>query len=133
MATNETNSHLPLFPSTPLPGGAVPVLARPGSVRQSPSIEERQETIERVYAEADENFIAGYRNFLIWFADRVDDFIAGDVTERFEKSFRKLKPRETKQLGGLYQVLQKEGVIEKTGGYRKRDQGSPAAVYRLKK
>lgn len=34
--------------------------------------------------------------------------------------------------GGLFIQLQKKGVVEKTGGYRLRDQGNASAIYRLK-
>jgi hypothetical protein len=103
------------------------------SVARTPSLQKgRQEIIERVYEAAEPEFIAEYRSFLIEYAEWHEDFIAGDVTSEYETRSRDLTSHEKKALGGLYQSLQKEGIIEKTGGYRKRDQGSPAAVYRLK-
>jgi hypothetical protein len=98
-----------------------------------PSINERQGIIERVFEEAAPEFIQMYRAFLLSYAERVEDFIANQVTSAFGEQFRPLTEKEGKQIGGLYQRLQTEGILENTGEYRKRDQGSPASVYRLKK
>lgn len=92
----------------------------------------RQKIIKRVFERADKNFIARYTACLIEFGGTHQDWIAGDVTNFYEKRNGKLSMREGKQIGGLYQSLQKEGLIVKTGDYRSRDNGNMTAVYRLK-
>lgn len=96
------------------------------------SIEARREVIMRIFATADGYFISEYVKCLVEFGLTHDDFIAGDVTDVYEKRSGKLSTHEQKSLGGLFLQLQRKGVIEKTGGYRARNQGNASAVYRLK-
>lgn len=132
-AATNTHSDLPLF-SSELFGIAVPRSDPAAEMPSSPpSMEERQLTIERVFEEAEPEFIQMYRAFLLSYAGRVEDFIAGEVTAEFNEAHRRLTAHEKKALGGLYQSLQREGAIEKTGWYRARNQGSASAIYRLKK
>lgn len=92
----------------------------------------RQEKIDRARERVDPLFVERYRRFLLLFSQDHADFIAGEVTAEFEKQFKPLDASEKKALGGLYQQLQREGSIETTGSYRKRNQGNPSAVYRRK-
>jgi len=99
---------------------------------RTPASNDRRKLIKQVFEKADEAFIARYTEYLMTWGGLQADFIAGEVTAFYERFNNKLSSREKKQLGGLYIALQKERVIEKTGQYRKRDQGNAAAVYRLK-
>lgn len=100
---------------------------------QPPSIGPRQDIIERTYKSAEPEFIQMYRAFLLAYAERHEDFIAGEVTAAFGEIHRPVSETEGKQLGHLYQLLQRDGSIEKTGGYRARNQGNASAVYRLQR
>ncbi len=93
----------------------------------------RAEQIELAFVHADDDFIEKYTRFVIVFADVHFDFIAGEVTEQFEKRHFKLDDRQKKALGGLYQRLLKSGEIVKTGTYRSRNQGNASAVYARKR
>jgi hypothetical protein len=131
--SNGAYSELPLFPPD-LFTGVVPQfdpVAVP--VSSPPSNNPRQEIIERVFEEAEPEFIQMYCAFLLSYAKRVEDFIACEVTAEFNEAHRPVTKIEGKQLGGLYQSLQRVGAIEKTGSYRARNQGSASAVYRLKR
>jgi hypothetical protein len=97
------------------------------------SLEARREVIMRIFGTADGHFVSSYVRCLVEYGLEHEDFIAGDVTALFEKRNGLLTIHEAKSLGGLFMQLQRKGVIEKTGMFRSRNQGSPAAVYRLKK
>jgi hypothetical protein len=134
MSSNEAHSHLPLFPPEQTFGAEVSGLARRDSAEQPAlSIEARREIIMRVFDTAGGHFISSYVKCLVEYGLTHQDFIAGDVTALFEKRNGLLTIHEAKSLGGLFMQLQRKGVIEKTGTFRSRNQGSPAAVYRLKK
>lgn len=93
----------------------------------------RQAQIDAAFEHADEEFIERYTRFARAYASIYPDFIAGEVTAAFEKKHFKLSPRQKKALGGVYQRMLKSGEIVATGGYRKRDQGNPSAIYRRKR
>jgi hypothetical protein len=103
------------------------------SVKEPSTIDARRELIMRVFGEADSHFISSYVKCLVEFGLSHEDFIAGEVTTVFERRNGELSTHEMKALGGLFLQLQWKGVIEKTGGYRLRDQGNASAIYRLKK
>jgi hypothetical protein len=133
ISTREAHSYPPLFPFDLFGGDVLVSDPAPEATEESTFSETRQEVIERVYAEAEAEFIQMYRAFLLAYAKHVEDFIAGEITHEFEELHGKLSTVEGKQLGGLYQSLQRDGEIEKTGGYRVRNQGNPSPIYRLKK
>jgi hypothetical protein len=134
ISSNGEANNLPLFPPN-LSGGAVPRLdpAELPESLPSISIEARREIIMRIFDAADGHFISTYVRTLVDFGFSHEDFIAGDVTAVYEKRHGELSVHEQKSLGGLYMQLQRKGVIEKTGGYRARNQGNASAIYRLKK
>lgn len=91
----------------------------------------RAEQIERAFERASDEMVERYEAIIRVVGDVRDDFIAGDITDRYEQRYGKLEDHEKKALGGLYQRLIKSGVIEKTGKHRARNQGNLTAVYRL--
>ena len=122
MDKTDATLNLPLLSGIPaIPANAVMRTRQPS----------RQKQINAVFEKADKATFFKYRCVLVQYGTTHADFIAGDVTESFETSVFKLDARHKKALGGLYQRLIAEGVIEKTGEYRKRDQGNMTAVYRL--
>ena len=93
----------------------------------------RAAQIERAYAKANPLIMALYEKAVRIGGSILPDFTACEITEIFTAKCGKPDTVTIKALGGLYIRLQKEGVIEKTGGYRARNQGNAAAVYRLRK
>lgn len=107
MSSNGTHSDLPLFPSL-LFGGVVPQSSPVAELPKSPPLSvERQEIIERVHEAAEPEFIQMYRAFLMSYAERVEDFIAGEITSGFEQQHGKLSVIEGKQLGGAFQLCRR--------------------------
>jgi len=92
----------------------------------------REAEIQRAMERASELVLERYEAVLRSLGSVLVDFIAGDVTERYEAKYGPLAAHDKKALGGLFQRLMRSGVIEKTGEYRARNQGNAAAVYRLK-
>lgn len=91
----------------------------------------RKAQIDAAFERADEAFIERYGLVLVIYGKANAAFIAGDVTDYYVKNYGPISDKQKKSLGGLYQRLQRSGVIEKTGGSRMRDQGNLAAEYRL--
>ena len=92
----------------------------------------RSEHIARAFEKADAVFVERYGLFLISFGMRHKDFIAGEVTAEYETKYGPITLKQKKALGKLYQTVQRTKLIEKTGGYRARNQGNASAIYRLK-
>ena len=93
----------------------------------------RAEQIARAEGKVSPEFFERYEQILMAVGQVMrGGFIACDVTEMFERRYRPLTKVEQKGLGGFYQRLLRAGVLEKTGGYRARNQGNPSSVYRLK-
>lgn len=92
----------------------------------------RQEEIERAFEKATALVLERYEAVIRTYGSVMTDFIAGDITDHYEKKWGQLSKHDKKALGGLYQRLMKRGVIVKTGEYRARNQGNASAVYRLK-
>jgi hypothetical protein len=128
-----SNAHSQLQPNL---FGGTRTVPHESSAKEPPSdrlsIEARREIIMRIFDTADGHFISEYVKCLVEYALTHEDFIAGKVSEFYERRHGKLSEREQKSLGGVYIQLQRKGVIEKTGTFRSRNQGSPAAVYRLR-
>lgn len=95
--------------------------------RQNP----RQPQIDRAFEKAEQAFLDQYENFLLTTAAFHPGFIAGEITEAYVKRHGAISIKQKKALGGLYQRLMNRGLIEKTGGYRARNQGNPSAIYKL--
>ena len=99
----------------------------------APAGHPRKAEIKRAYERVDQLFLDRYQETLEAYGSGVADFIAGDVTEVYEKRYKALSTSQKKALGGLYQRLMQQKRIEKTGEYRARNQGNASAVYRLKR
>lgn len=90
----------------------------------------RQTVIDSALEKADEKFKRDYTELLMSFVNRRVEFIGEDVRRRWVELGRP-QPREWRCVGGLYQQLQRKGLVEIVT-YRKREQGNMTAVYRGK-
>lgn len=97
-----------------------------------PPVRDTKRIIAQVFERADAKFLATHTDVLIEYGHRHTDWIAGEITAAHEAKYGKLGLRAKKQLGGLYQQLQKDGVIERTGEYRQRSNHNMTAAYRLR-
>lgn len=110
---------MPLFENVqavPLSGPAIP----------------REQAIKAAMANAGSKFIEEYTAFALLYAASHEDFIGEDITREWMRQKRPC-PREWRAVGGIFQGLVKRGIFEKTHEYRSRENGSPSAVYRLKR
>jgi hypothetical protein len=88
LTASETHSEPQAYQQT-LFGIAVPRSDPAAEMPSSPPlIADRQEIIERTYDSAEPEFIQMYRAFLLSYAERHEDFIAGEVTAAFGEIHR---------------------------------------------
>lgn len=103
------------------------------AVAEMPREESRQSQIDAAFDHADTAFKEEYTAFALLYAASHKDFTGEDVSEAYRRNRTLPQPREWRAIGGIYQRLIRQRLIEPTREYRLRANKTPTAVYRLVK
>lgn len=91
----------------------------------------RQRQRERAHEQADNVFLERYTALLVSAGRVLGRFVAAEITAEYERRNGAIDEHNARGLGNLYGLLQRQGVIRKTGTTRARRNGNLAAEYSL--